>query len=55
MMGMFLMLLPIAEYNFTKKKFLLQTFSNKSSKINYKWNITIINFVRLHRIPAAKP
>ena len=32
--GVFLMLLLIAEWNFTKKK--LQTFSNKSSKIDYQ-------------------
>ena len=30
------MLLLIAECNFTKKKFLLHTFSNKSSKIDYQ-------------------
>ena len=41
------MLLLIAECNFTKKKLLLQTFSNKSSKIDYQWNIAITYFVRI--------
>ena len=50
----FLMLLLIAECNFTEDKFLLQTFSNKSSKIDYQWNITITYFARLHRILSAK-
>ena len=32
------MLLLIAKYNFTRKKFLLQTFPNKSTKIDYQYN-----------------
>ena len=42
------------QYNFTKKKFLLLTFSNKSSKIDYQWNITITYFAMFHRILLAK-
>ena len=34
--GAFLMLLLIAECDFTKKKILLQTFPNKSSKTDYQ-------------------
>ena len=41
------MLLLIAECNFTEKKLLLQTFSNKSSKSDYQWNIAITYFVRI--------
>ena len=33
---------------------MLQTFSKKSSKIDYQWNITITYFARLHRILSAK-
>ena len=48
------MLLLIAKCNFTKKKFLLQTFSNKSSKIDYQRNITITYYAKLHIILLAK-
>ena len=44
----------IAECNFTKKTFLLQTFSNKSSKIDYQWNITTTHSARPHRLVSAK-
>ena len=50
----FLVLLLIAECSFIKKKFLLQTFSNKSSKIDYQWNIIITYFAKLYRILSAK-
>ena len=54
MAGWLLMLLLIAECNFNKSKFLRQTFSNKSSKIDCQWNITITYFARLHRILSVK-
>ena len=34
------MLLLIAECSFIKKKFLLHSFSNESSKIDHQWNLT---------------
>ena len=49
------MLLLIAEYNFAKEKFLLQTFSNESPKIDYQWKIAKIYFARRHRIVSVKP
>ena len=48
------MLLLIAKCNFTKKKFLLQNFSKKSSKIYYQWNITTTSFARPHRLLSVK-
>ena len=50
--GVLLMLFLIAECNFTKKKFLLQTFSSNSSKIDYQWNITTY-FTRPHGLTSA--
>ena len=43
------MLLLVSEDKFTKKKLLLQTFPNKSSKIDYLWNITT-TFARFRKI-----
>ena len=37
----------VAECNFTKNKFLIQTFSNKSSKTDYQWNVTITYFTKI--------
>ena len=48
------MSLLIAECYFTKNKFLLQTFSNKSSKIDYQWNIATTYFAKPHRRLSAK-
>ena len=44
------MLLQIAEYNFTKKMFLLQTFSNKSSETDCQWKITTTYFTKTHTL-----
>ena len=46
--GAFLMVLLIAECNFTKTNFFLEIFSNKYSEINYKQNITTTCFARSH-------
>ena len=48
------MLLLIAECNFAKKKFLLQTFFNKASKIDYQRNITTTYSARPCRSLSAK-
>ena len=47
------MLLLVSEGKFTKKKPLLQTFPNISSKIDYLWNITA-TFARFHKILPEK-
>ena len=47
------MLLLVAECNFTGKQFLQQTCSNKSSKIDYQWNIITTYFTKPHRLLSA--
>ena len=47
------MFLLITEWTLLKKN-LLQTFSNKSSKSDYQWNITITSFAKFRRILSRK-
>ena len=47
------MLLLVSECKFTKRKLLLQTFPNKSSKIDYQWNIST-TFARFHKFLPEK-
>ena len=51
--GASLMFLLITEWTLLKKN-LLQTFSNKSSKSDYQWNITITSFAKFRRILSRK-
>ena len=48
------MLLLIAECSFIKKKFLLHSFSNESSKIDHQWNFTTTLFCKASQNSFSK-